>query len=127
FTNLSGHHVVQKDDIDTVDLNKSPRLLQIVSLHFDADVGPFVAKQPNLIGKPGEAPKGGEVIVLYENHVVQPGTGINATSGHNCGLFQCAQPGSCFACIEYLSRMISNRVNELAGERCDAAEALKKI
>jgi hypothetical protein len=67
------------------------------------------------------------VIVLYEDHVVQARTVINATASDNRGLLQCTQPGGCFARVEYFGRMIANRVHKLAGERCDAAEALKKI
>ena len=52
---------------------------------------------------------------------------INATASDNCRLFQYAQPRGRLARIEYFGRMIANRVNELAGKRCDAAEALKKI
>ena len=67
------------------------------------------------------------MIVLYQNHVVQPGTMINATTSHHRGLFQHTQARSRFACIEYLGRMISHRVNELPGKRCDTTQALKKI
>jgi hypothetical protein len=67
------------------------------------------------------------VIVLYEDHIEQAGTVINATASDNRGLLQHAQPRGRFARIEYFGRMIANRVNELPGERCDAAEALKKI
>ena len=52
---------------------------------------------------------------------------ISATASDNRRLFQRAQPGGSFARIEYFGRMIANRVNELAGKRCDAAETLKKI
>src|SRR5262249_21046302 len=110
-----------------VDLDESARLLQIVGLYFDADVRSFLAKLANLVGKPGKSPEGGQVIVLYKNHVVQPRTVINATTSHNGGFFQNAQPRSCFARIQYFGRMISNCVNELACQRRDAAEALKKI
>src|SRR5262249_51223497 len=127
FPNLSGHHVVQKNDVDAVDLDESARLLQIISLYFDADVRPFLAKLANLVGKPGKSSKGRQVIVLYEYHVVQPRTVINAATSYNRGFFQNAQSRSCFASIQYFGRMIANCVNELASQRCDAAEALKKI
>ena len=74
-----------------------------------------------------ESSEGGKVIVLYEDHIEQTRTVINATASDNRGLFQYTQPWGRFACIEYFGRMIANRVNELVGERCDAAEALKKI
>ena len=67
------------------------------------------------------------MIVLYEDHIEQPRTVINATASDNRGLFQCAQSRGSFARVEYFRRMIPNRVNELPGKRCDAAEALKKI
>src|SRR5262249_52760678 len=127
FPNLSWNHVVQKDYVDAIDLDKSPRLLQIVSLHFDADLGTFLAKPANLIGT-ARTPSGGrKMIVLYEDHIVKARTVITATAGDNRSLFKYAQPGSCFARIEYFGRMISDGVNKLAGERRDAAETLKKI
>jgi hypothetical protein len=67
------------------------------------------------------------VIVLYEDHIEKARTVINAAASDNCGFFQYAQPRGRLARIEYFGRMIANRVNELAGKRCDAAEALKKI
>src|SRR5262245_65999052 len=94
FPNLSGRHVVKKDNVDTIDLDESSGLLQIVSLHFDADLRPFLAKLANLVGEPGKSPKGGQVIVLYQNHVVQPRTVINATTSQNRGLFQNAEARS---------------------------------
>jgi hypothetical protein len=127
FPNLGRLHVVQKDNVDAVDLDESPRLLQIVGLHFDADVWLFFAKPANLVGKPEKPSESGKVIVLYEDHIEQAGTVINATASDNRGLFQCAEPRGRFACVEYSGRMIANRVNELPGERCDAAKALKKI
>src|SRR5215831_2824799 len=127
FPNLSGYHVVQKDNVDAVDLDKSARLLQIVCLHFDANVWPLLAKPANLIREPGKPIEGGKVIVLYENHIIQARSMIHAAPGNYRCLFQCAQPRSGFARIQYFGRMISNRVNELAGERRDAAETLKKI
>jgi hypothetical protein len=127
FPNLSGDHVVQKDNVDALDLDKSPCLLQIVSFHFDADVWSFLAKPSNLIGKPGKPSEGRKVIVLYEDHIIQARTVINATASDNRGLLQHAQSRGRLAGIEYFGRMIANRVNELAGKRCDAAEALKKI
>ena len=124
---MGGLHVVQKDNVDAVDFDKSTRLLQVVCLHFDADVWPFLAKPANLIGEPGKPSEGGKMIVLYEDHVVQARTMIHATASDNRGLFQCAQPRGRFACVEYFGGMIADGVNELPGERCDAAEALKKI
>src|SRR5206468_10712024 len=64
FPNLSGDHVIQKDNVDALDLDKSARLIQIVSFHFDANVWPFLAKPANLIGKPGKPSEGRKVIVL---------------------------------------------------------------
>src|SRR5262249_3734552 len=125
--NLSRHHVVQKDNVDAVDLDKSARLLQVVCLYFDADVWPFLAEATNLVGKPGKPSESGKVIVLYENHIEQTRTVINAAASDNRRLFQCTQPWGRFARVEYFGWMIANRVNELAGERCNAAEALKKI
>ena len=52
---------------------------------------------------------------------------INATASDNRRFFQYAQARGRLARIEYFGRMIANRVNELAGKRCDAAEALKEI
>src|SRR6478736_2773899 len=127
FPNLGRLHVVQKDNVDAVDLDESPRLLQIVSLHFDTDVGLFIAKPTNLVGKTGKPSESCKVIVLYEDHIEQTGTVINATASDNRSLLQHAQPGGGFTRIEYLRRMIANSVDELPGERCDAAEALQKI
>ena len=127
FPNLGRRHVVQKDDIDAVNLDKSARLLQIISLHFDADVWSLLAKLANLIGKTGKPSERGQMIVLYEHHVVQAKTMINATACDHCSLFQCAQPGRGFACIQDLGRMVSNGINKLARKRCDAAETLQKI
>src|SRR6476661_1880938 len=87
FPNLGGLHVVQEDNVDAVDLDESARLLQIVSLHFDADVGPFLAKPANLVGKTGQPSKSGKVIVLYEDHIEQAGTVIYAAASDNRGLF----------------------------------------
>ena len=67
------------------------------------------------------------MVVLYEDHIVQAGTVINAAASNNCRLLQRAQSRGGFARIEYFCRMIADRVNELPGKRCDAAEALKKI
>jgi len=52
---------------------------------------------------------------------------INTTASDNRRLFQYAQPRGRLARIEYFGRMVANRVNELAGKRCDAAETLKEI
>ena len=67
------------------------------------------------------------MIVLYEDHIEQARTVIDATASDNRRLFQYAQPRGRLARIEYFGRMIANRVNELAGKRCDAAEPLKKV
>src|SRR4029453_8098483 len=127
FPNLSWDHVVQENSVDATDLDESPDLLQIVSLHFDSDVWPFLTKAANLIGKSGKTSESGWGVLFYENHVVQPGTVINPTTSDNRGLFQHAQARSRFAGVEYLGRMISHRVNELAGKSRDTAQALKKI
>src|SRR4029077_4473497 len=87
FPNLGGAHVVQKDNVDAVDLDESPRLLQIVSLHFDADVWPFLSNPANLVGKPGKPAEGRKMIVLYEDHIEQAGTVIDATTSDNRRLF----------------------------------------
>src|SRR5206468_2796543 len=61
------------------------------------------------------------------DHVVQASTVIDATAGDYRGLFQCAQPRRRFARVEYFGGMIPDGVNKLAGEGCNAAEALKKV
>ena len=89
--------------------------------------GRSLAKAANLIGEPRKTSERGEMVVLYENHVVQAKTVIHAATGDYGCLFQCAQPRGRFACVEYFRGMIADGVNKLAGERCDAAEALQKI
>src|ERR1044071_6589958 len=127
FPNLSRHHVVETNDVDAVDLDERSRLLQIISLHFDPDVGPFLAKLTNLIGKPGKPSESGQMIVLYEDHVVQTGTVVNATTSRNRSLFQYANPRGRLAGIKYFGRMIADCVDKLPGKSCHAAQALKKI
>src|SRR5207248_157168 len=83
FPNLCGLHVIQKDNVDAVDLDKSSRLLQIVGLDFDADIRSFLAKAANLIGKPGKPVEGCKMIVLYEDHIKEARTVINATASDN--------------------------------------------
>jgi hypothetical protein len=124
---LSGHHVIQEDDVDTLNLNESSRLFQIVSLNFNANVGPFFPKLADLIGEPGQSSERGKMIVLYQDHVVEPGTVINAATSQNRGFFQHAKPGRRFAGIKYFGRMIANRINELVSKRCNAGQALKEI
>ena len=84
---MGGRHVVEKDDVYAIHLDKSASLFQIVSLHLNADVWLLLAKLTNSIGKTGKPSKDGQMIVFYEHHVVQAETMINATTGDDCCLF----------------------------------------
>src|SRR6267143_5142225 len=67
------------------------------------------------------------MIVLYEHHVVQTKAMINTPSCNHCSLFQCAEPGRGFACIQDLGWMVSNSIDKLARKGRDGAEMLQKV
>ena len=85
---MRGCHVVEEDNVYPVQLDKSARLFKVLSLDFNADVWPLLAKTTNSIGKTGKPSEGSKMVVFYEHHVVQAKTMINATASDYCGFFQ---------------------------------------
>jgi hypothetical protein len=102
-------------------------LLRVIRLHFDADVWSLFTKLTNSIGKTGKPSERGQMIVLYEHHVVQAKAMINTASCNHCCLFQCAQPGRGFACIQDFGWIVSNGIDKLTSKGRNATETLQKI
>src|SRR5207253_4208810 len=100
---------------------------QLIDLDFNTHVWSLLTKLLNSIGKTGKPSERGQVIVFYEHHVVQAKAMINTTSCNHRSLFQCAEPGRGFACVQDLGRMVSNGIDKLARKGRDAAEMLQKV
>src|SRR5438132_837648 len=86
--NLGGRHVVEKDNVYAVHLDKSADLFKVIRFHFNPDVWPLLAKLANSIGKAGKSSEGGQMIVFYEHHVVQAEAMIHAAASNYRSLFQ---------------------------------------
>src|SRR6266496_1391627 len=125
--NLSRRHVIEQDYVYTPNFNEATNLFQIVSLHFDANAGSLLAKLANPIGETGKSLKNRQMVIFHEHHVVSTKSVIRAATGNHRGFFQSPQPGSCFPCIQNFDRVISDRLDKLARQRCDAAQTLQKI
>src|SRR5437016_14269693 len=52
---------------------------------------------------------------------------INTTSCNHRSLFQCAEPGRGFACVQDLGWMVSKGIDKLARKGRDAAEMFQKV
>ena len=53
--NLSRRHIVEQDDVDTLNFDEGTNLFQIIGLHFDTDVWSLLTKLANSVGKAGES------------------------------------------------------------------------
>src|SRR5438477_3281320 len=71
LANLGRRHIVEQDDIDTLNFDKGTDLFQIIGLHFDTDVWPLLAKLANSIGEAGKSLESCQMVVFHEHHVVQ--------------------------------------------------------
>src|ERR1043166_7045099 len=67
FPDLRGLHVVEENDVDAVDSQKSMDLIESVSFHFNLNVGMGVAKFAYGLSQLIETANGGEMIIFDQD------------------------------------------------------------
>src|SRR5256885_7723265 len=100
LANLGRRHIVEQDDVDTLNFGKGTDLLQIICLHFDTDVWPLLTKLANSIGEAGKPLESCQMIIFHEHHVVQTKPVVFSATSNYGGFFQCSQPRGCFSGIQ---------------------------
>src|SRR5436190_4405774 len=63
--NLGRRHIVEQDDIDTLNFDKGTDLFQIICLHFDTDVWSLLTKLANSIGEAGKSLESCQMVVFH--------------------------------------------------------------
>src|SRR6266705_3771381 len=100
LSNLGCRHIVEQDDIDTLNFDKGTDLFQIICLHFDTDVWPLLTKLANSIGEAGKSLESSQMVIFHEHHVVQTEPVVLSAASNYGGFFQCSQPRGCFPGIQ---------------------------
>src|SRR5260370_30105916 len=71
LANLGRRHIVEQDDIDTLNFDKGTDLFQIICLHFDTDVWPLLTKLANSIGEAAKSLETCQMAIFHKDPLVQ--------------------------------------------------------
>ena len=127
FAHFRRLHVVEQDDVNSIDLKKRADLFEMVGLHFDPQIGTFASHARNGLRETGQAALRADVIVFDQNHVVKAEAMIRAAAGEDGLFFQSAQSRRRLARIENLRPMFSDCFDKLPCQCRDSAKPLQKI
>src|SRR2546423_4748037 len=119
-------HVIEQDYVDPFHVQERADLIEPVRFDFNANTGAFLPQSLDDRGDPGRF-RSAEVIVFYEHHVAQGVAMVRAAASQDCRFFQAAQTRRRLSRIENFRARFADTFDELASERCNAAQALAKI
>src|SRR5256885_1328021 len=85
FPDFRGLHVVEENDVDAVDFQKSMDLAEGVSFHFDLNVRMSIAEFAHRFGQLLESGDRSKVIILDQDHVEESKAMVRPAAGNNSG------------------------------------------
>src|SRR6266404_58861 len=100
LANLGRRHIVEQDDIDTLNFHEGTNLFEIICLHFDTHVWSLLTELANSIGEAGKSLESSQMVIFHEHHVVQTEPVVLSAAGNYGGFFQCSQARGCFSGIQ---------------------------
>ena len=102
FAHLGRLHVVEEDYVDAFDFEKRAHLFEAIGFDFDPNSRAFLVQALDRAGEFGETGADAQVIVLYQDHIIQGKAMVGAATCHDRRFFQRTQAGRCFPCIKNL-------------------------